>query len=82
MKIYNQPLSKAPKGYINGTYHVGVDTNNLTPISIEQIWRECWPQEIMTKEVQEYKDSHNITCETCQRECGPDNKCDGFARNG
>ena len=60
--------------------HVGVDSNNLTPISIEQIWNECWPQEIMTKEVQEYKDSHNTTCEACQRECGPDNKCDGFAR--
>lgn len=77
---YGHVHGKAPKGYVNGTYHVGVDTNNLTPISIEQIWSECWPQEIMTKEVQEYKDSHNTTCEACQKECGPDNRCDGFAR--
>ena len=36
--LYGHVHSKAPKGYVNGTYHVGVDTNNLTPISIQQIW--------------------------------------------
>lgn len=49
----------APKGYVNGTYHIGVDTNNYTPISIQQIWEESWPQEIMTPEIQEYKDAHD-----------------------
>ena len=39
--LYGHIHSKAPKGYVDGTYHVGVDTNNLTPISLEQIWQEC-----------------------------------------
>jgi hypothetical protein len=43
----------------NGTYHVGVDTNNLAPISLEQIWRECWPEKQMKQpEVKAYHDAH------------------------
>lgn len=57
--LYGHVHSKAPKGYVNGTYHVGVDTNNLTPISIQQIWEECWPKEIMTPEVIAYKEAHS-----------------------
>ena len=57
--LYGHVHSKAPKGYVNGTYHVGVDTNNLTPISIQQIWEECWPKEIMTPEVVAYKEAHS-----------------------
>ena len=57
--LYGHIHSKAPKGYVNGTYHVGVDTNNLTPISIQQIWEECWPKEIMTPEVIAYKETHS-----------------------
>ena len=53
--LYGHIHSNAPKGYVNGTYHVGADTNNLTPISIEQIWGECWPEEQMTPEVKAYK---------------------------
>lgn len=53
--LYGHIHSNAPKGYVNGTYHVGVDTNNLTPISIEQIWQESWPEEQMTPEVVAYK---------------------------
>lgn len=56
--LYGHVHGKAPKGYVNGTYHVGADTNNLTPISIQQIWEECWPQEIMTPEVTAYKEAH------------------------
>ena len=55
---YGHIHSNAPKGYVNGTYHVGMDTNNLTPVSLEQIWKECWPEEIMTPEVSEYKKEH------------------------
>lgn len=36
--LYGHIHSKAPHGYFNGTYHVGVDTNNLTPVSIEEIY--------------------------------------------
>ena len=57
--LYGHVHSKAPKGYVNGTYHVGVDTNNLTPISIQQIWEECWPEKIMTPEVIAYKETHS-----------------------
>lgn len=57
--LYGHVHGKAPKGYVNGTYHVGADTNNLTPISIQQIWEECWPQEIMTPEVTAYKEAHS-----------------------
>lgn len=38
--LYGHIHNNAPKGYVDGTYHVGMDTNNLTPITIEQIWRE------------------------------------------
>lgn len=57
--LYGHVHSKAPKGYVNGTYHVGVDTNNLTPISIQQICEECWPEKIMTPEVIAYKEEHS-----------------------
>lgn len=56
--LYGHIHSKAPKGYVDGTYHVGMDTNNLTPISLEQIWQESWPEEIMTPEVKKYKEEH------------------------
>ena len=39
--LYGRIHSNAPKGFVDGAYHVGMDTNNLTPISIEQIWQEC-----------------------------------------
>lgn len=47
VNLYGHVHSNAPLGYNNGTYHVGVDTNNLSPISLEQIWRECWPEKQM-----------------------------------
>ena len=59
VNLYGHVHGNAPKGYVNGTYHVGADTNNLTPISIQQIWEECWPKEIMTPEVVAYKEAHS-----------------------
>lgn len=59
VNLYGHVHSNAPKGYVNGTYHVGMDTNNLTPISIQQIWDECWPAEQMKQpEVKAYHDAH------------------------
>lgn len=29
---------QAPKGLVDGTFHVGVDTNNLTPVNSEYVW--------------------------------------------
>ena len=59
VNLYGHVHSNAPTGYHEGTFHIGVDTNNLTPISIEQVWQQCWPQEMMTPEIQSYKDEHN-----------------------
>lgn len=46
VSLYGHIHSNAPKGYVNGTYHIGVDTNNLTPISLKQIWSECNNSEV------------------------------------
>lgn len=57
---YGHIHGNAPKGYVDGTYHVGVDTNDLMPISIQQIWEESWPaEEDMTPEIKEYKEAHD-----------------------
>lgn len=44
--LYGHVHHNAPIGYHDGTYHIGVDTNNLTPLSIHQIWKECWTKGI------------------------------------
>lgn len=41
--LYGHVHSNAPKGYVDGTFHVGVDTNELRPVSIEEIWQQSWP---------------------------------------
>lgn len=59
VNLYGHVHSNAPKGYHKGTYHIGVDTNDLAPISIYQIWSECWPEEQMKDPfVREYKERH------------------------
>lgn len=42
--LYGHIHSNAPKGFYQNTYHIGVDTNNLTPVSAEQIWKESYPE--------------------------------------
>lgn len=56
--LYGHIHSKAPIGYVNGTYHVGVDTNGLAPVSLHQIWEESWPTEDSDPVVKEYKEQH------------------------
>lgn len=59
VNLYGHVHHNAPKGYHKGTYHVGVDTNDLMPISLSQIWEECWPVEQMKNPfVKEYKERH------------------------
>ena len=41
VNLYGHLHHHAPTGYVDGTYHVGLDTNNLKPISINKIWEEC-----------------------------------------
>lgn len=36
---YGHVHSAAPIGYHNGSFHVGVDTNNLIPVNIEDIYQ-------------------------------------------
>lgn len=38
--LYGHIHSNAPSDFVNNSYHVGVDTNNLTPISIEDIFQK------------------------------------------
>lgn len=38
--LYGHVHGNAPKGYVDGTFHVGVDTNDLRPVSVEEIWRQ------------------------------------------
>ena len=40
VNLYGHVHHNAPKGYHKGTYHVGVDTNDLKPISLYKIWEE------------------------------------------
>ena len=54
--LYGHIHSNAPKGYKDGTFHVGVDTNELRPVSIDEIWQQSWPEEMMTPFVKEYKE--------------------------
>lgn len=65
---YGHVHSNAPKGYHDGTFHVGMDTNDLTPISLEDVWSQCWPEEIMTPEIKHYKEAHSngAPCGVCQ----------------
>ena len=53
--LYGHIHDQAPTGYKDGTFHVGVDTNNLTPIALEDIWRQAWPPTSDTKAWQQIK---------------------------
>lgn len=41
--LYGHVHDQAKPGYIDGTFHVGVDTNNLTPVNLDDIWKQAWP---------------------------------------
>ena len=59
VNLYGHVHHNAPKGYVNGTYHVGVDTNDLTPVSLQQIWEECWPADMLAKpDIRDYYEAH------------------------
>ena len=38
--LYGHIHDNAPHGYVNNTFHVGVDTNNYMPVDIETIYQE------------------------------------------
>ena len=63
--LYGHIHSNAPKGYVDGSYHVGMDTNDLTPISIHQVWKECWPAD-MNEQNKAYKAKYE--CGDCPEE--------------
>lgn len=59
VNLYGHVHHNAEKGYVNGTYHVGVDTNNLMPVSLQQIWEECWPTDMLAKpDIRNYYEAH------------------------
>ena len=51
---YGHIHSNAPTGYVDGTYHVGVDTNNLTPVALENIWKESVAEKTVEVEPPNY----------------------------
>lgn len=38
--LYGHIHHNAPKGLVDNRYHIGADTNNLTPVAISTIWQE------------------------------------------
>ena len=55
--LYGHVHSNTVKGYHDGMFHVGCDTNELSPISIQEIWEQSWPKENeTTPEVEVYKE--------------------------
>lgn len=74
---YGHIHSNAPHGYVDGTYHIGVDTNGLTPVNLQQIWEESWPKPEDTSQfVEDYKEAHkndainSTRCDKCIHSVG------------
>lgn len=44
--LYGHIHDAAPKGLVDWTYHVGVDTNDLTPVNIHDIWLDVQEKKI------------------------------------
>ena len=59
--LYGHVHSNTEKGFHDGMYHVGMDTNDLTPITLEQIWSECW-HETMSNAEKKYREEHEKIC--------------------
>lgn len=66
--LYGHIHSNAPKGYVDGSFHVGVDTNEMRPVSIEEIWQQSWPElepdapvcgRMTKEEIATYKNNHD-----------------------
>ena len=63
--LYGHVHSNAPKGYVDGTFHVGVDTNELRPVSIEEIWQQSWPNadDFVLDYKKKYEDGKQHECD-------------------
>ena len=48
--LYGHVHDAAPKGIVDWTYHVGIDTNSLTPVNIHDIWFDVQMKKIETGE--------------------------------
>ena len=63
--LYGHIHSNAKKGYVDGTFHVGVDTNELRPVSIEEIWQQSWPnaESFVLDYKKKYEDGKQHECD-------------------
>lgn len=59
---YGHIHSNAPIGLQSGTFHVGVDTNNLTPVNLHYIWQ-------LSREEEDKRNIPPIDNEICKK-CG------------
>lgn len=73
---YGHIHSNAQSGLVDGTYHVGLDTNNLTPVNLDDIWKLSREEEDK-KEIPKIEDKECITCSNmCSGHCkGQDGGC-------
>lgn len=70
---YGHVHDHAPKGLVDGTYHVGVDTNDLRPVPLGRIWQASrdWEEQ---RKIAAIPDE---ICKTCQRYLNPKDFCKG-----
>lgn len=77
---YGHIHDQAPRGLVDGTFHVGVDTNNLTPVSLEYIWR-CSRDEEDKRDVPKVEDKICISCSKFNNSCkGQDGGCEFYKK--
>lgn len=75
---YGHVHDNAPDGLVDGTFHVGIDTNNLTPVSLEYIWRLSRIEEDK-KNVPTVTDPICATCFSYLKTCkGQDGGCNDW----
>lgn len=67
---YGHLHDNAPKGLIDGTFHVGLDTNDLCPVNINTIW-------VASRAEEEKKDIPAITDPACYTCCNYKITCKG-----
>lgn len=84
--VYGHVHDNAPSGLVDGTFHAGVDTNDLTPVSLHHIWEMSRVEEekknipavvdpICTTCAMYFPDCDKLKCHGCK---GQDGGCSRY----